>query len=172
MAVREPAAAPGPGPGPSPGRVRRAVWIALAVALLCALGLPALTLWNASHSALAARACVWPAAPRPDQPAHLVVTLPEGTDRGAVSGPGGAVSANWDMMTMTMGVRRATVPGTTARNGVFDLPVQLDMAGAWRINVALRAPGRPEWRATLDVHVPAAPTTAPAASAATACGAS
>lgn len=170
MTGREPADAPGPGPGP--GRVRRAVWIALAVALLCALGVPALTLWQASHSPLAARACVWPAAPGPGQPAHLVVTLPQGTDRGAVAGPGGAVVADWDMVTMTMGVRRATVPGTTARNGVFDLPVQLDMAGAWRINVALRAPGRPDWRATLEILVPGSSPSTPPTGAAAGCGAS
>lgn len=171
MTVREPADAPGP------GRVRRAVWIALAVALLCALGLPALTLWHASSAALAARACVWPAAPRLGQPAHLVVTLPQDADRGAVGGPGGALVADWDMVTMSMGARQTTVPGATARDGVFDLPVQLDMAGPWRFNVALRAPGRPEWRATLDVDVPSTPTAPPApappaASAAAGCGAS
>jgi hypothetical protein len=133
--------------------VRRSIWVLLAAALLIALLAPALTLWHAAQSALAARACVWPATPSVNQPTELRIVLPNGADREAVHGPWARAIADWDMVTMSMGRQEAATSGDSSANGAFVLPLRLTMAGSWWVQVALRTPGRPEWRAALQVRV-------------------
>ena len=156
-----------------PATVRRFVWVLLAAALLIALLAPALTLWHAAQSALAARACVWPAAPSANQPAELRIVLPNGADREAVHGPWAHVTADWDMVTMSMGRQEVATSGNSGVDGAFVLPLRLTMAGSWWVQVALRTPGRPEWRAALQVRVlPPSGGTRAGGPAAAACAAS
>ncbi len=155
-----------------PATVRRFVWVLLAAALLIALLAPALTLWHAAQSALAARACVWPAAPSVNQPAELRVMLPTGADREAVHGPWAHVIADWDMVTMSMGHHEVATSGDSGADGAFVLPLRLTMVGSWWVQVALHTPGRPEWRAALQVRVlPAGGGTSSSSQAASTCAA-
>jgi hypothetical protein len=135
------------------GRVRRVYWALLAGTLLAALAIPSLYVWRAASSSLAAHACIWPAAPRADEPAHLVVSLPDPIDRAAVQGPWAQVVAKWDMVTMGMGTHQSAVPGQSGRGGTFTIPLPLDMPGPWWVQVVLHTPGRPEWHTRLQVAV-------------------
>jgi hypothetical protein len=139
-----------------PATVRHFVWVllaaALVVALVVALLAPALTHWHAAQSSLAARACVWPAAPSVNRPIELRVVLPNGADREAVHGPWAHVIADWDMVTLSMGSQEVATAGDSGVDAAFVLPLRVTMAGSWWVQVALRTPGRPEWRAALHVH--------------------
>jgi hypothetical protein len=132
----------------------------LAVALALAVLAPAVQTWRAAASALDARACLWPAVPRADEPAHLLVVVPGATDRAAVRGPWAKIRAEWDMANMTMGVRHAAIQGTAESAGVYSIPLRLDMAGPWHVQLALQTPGRPAWQSSLRFSV-ASPTAAP-----------
>src|SRR5579859_1323957 len=90
-------------------RVRRAVWLFLAAALLLALAAPAMALWHAASSAIAARVCISPAAPRAGEIVRVIVVLPRAADRAAVTGPWAQAVAEWDMANMTMGPRQLVV---------------------------------------------------------------
>jgi hypothetical protein len=145
------------------GQVRRVFWALLAVSLLLAVALPIGNLWREASSSLVARACVWPATPRLDAPAQVLVVLPNATDRAAVQGPWARVVAEWNMVTMRMGARRTAVagpPATTHDPGVFALPLRLDMAGLWLARVSLTTPGRPMWQTAVSFSVAPAATTA------------
>ncbi len=135
------------------GGVRRSVWALLIAAVVLALLVPGMTLWRAAHAALDARACVWPAVPTVGQPAELHVTLPEATDRADVGGPWGKIVAAWDMPTMRMQEQREAMSGDSTHSGAYVLPLTLQMAGPWRIRVALHTPGRPDWSASLALEV-------------------
>jgi hypothetical protein len=132
-------------------RPRALILMVFALALLFALAAPLAQLWRASVTPLDAQACVWPRAPMVGQPAHIMVTLPAGSDRAAGSWTRAVVE--WDMVGMRMGVRRATTDPLSAQNGrqqsAIAIPLALDMAGAWMARVLVQAPSRPDWTATL-----------------------
>lgn len=138
------------------GPVRGAFWALLAVALLLALALPLASLYRAASSALDAHACVWPPIPHLGAPAQLLVVLPEAADRAAMRDPWARLEAEWDMVAMRMGARRATVSGPSLADhaaGSFAVPLHLDMAGAWTARISLSIPGRPAWETTLGFTV-------------------
>jgi hypothetical protein len=134
-----------------PRRPRTLIVTAFALALLLALLLPLVQLWRASMTPLDAQACLWPRVPLVGQPAQVVVTLPAESARAAGSWTRAIVE--WDMVSMRMGVRRATTAPSAAQNvgqqSAITIPLALDMAGAWAAHVLLQAPGRPDWTATL-----------------------
>jgi len=147
------------------GGVRRSIWLLLAASLLLSLAVPAWRLWHDASSRLVAQVSLVPAAPHVGQPVQLVVTLPDAGDRAAVHGPWAKLAASWDMVTMSMGARRAALAGpspssTSAR--VFAVPLALDMAGLWVAQVSLTTPGRPPWQTSLRFSV--LPATASVAS--------
>jgi hypothetical protein len=137
-----------------PRRPRTLIVTAFALALLFALLLPLAQLWRASMTPLEAQACVWPRVPLVGQPAQIVVTLPAATAHAAGSWTRAVVE--WDMISMRMGVRRATTAPSAAQNtgrqSAIAIPLALDMAGAWAAHVLLQAPGRPDWTATLTFN--------------------
>jgi hypothetical protein len=128
-------------------RVRRAVWLLLAGALLLAALCPAWSLWRASSSELTVRGCLWPARPAAGQQAQLYIVLDDMADRAAVDGPWSRVVATWDMADMHMGARKVEMTGSHGGSGHFALPLRLDMAGPWWVEASLQAPGRPLWHA-------------------------
>jgi hypothetical protein len=145
------------------GGVRRSVWTLLIAAVLLALAVPTVTIWHAAHASITARAYVWPAAPTVGHPAELCVVVSDATDRAAVHGPWGQIVAAWDMPTMQMQAQRQAQQGDSA-TGAYAIPLTLEMAGAWRVQVALQTPGRPEWQTSLAVLVrDASPTPPPTA---------
>jgi hypothetical protein len=132
-------------------RPRALILGVFALAFLVALIAPLAQLWRASMTPLDAQACLWPRVPLVGQPAQIVVTLPAESARAAGSWTRAMVE--WDMVSMRMGVRRATTnPSSTPKGrqqGAITIPLALDMAGAWAAHVLLQAPGRPDWTATL-----------------------
>jgi hypothetical protein len=158
-------------------RVRRAVWVVLAVALALALAAPAVALWHAASSALAARACISPNTPRAGEVARVVVLLPDADDWAAVRGPWAQAVAEWDMANMTMGPRQLVVTDPTSGARVISLPLRVDMAGPWWVDLWLRAPGRPIWHTRLAFAVrpsgapPALGAAATSVTSSAACGA-
>ena len=132
-------------------RPRALILSVFALALLVALIAPLAQLWRASMTPLDAQACLWPRVPLVGQPAQVVVTLPTGAERAAGSWTRAIVE--WDMVSMQMGIRRATTAPSSAQNAgqqsAIAIPLALDMAGAWAAHVLLQAPGRPDWTATL-----------------------
>ncbi len=149
MEIREPAQ--------SLLRVRRAVWLLLAGAILLAALCPAFSLWRAASSALAVRGCLWPAQPEAGQQARLYIVLDDMNDRAAVDGPWAHVAATWDMANMHMGARKVELTGSHDATGHFALPLNLDMAGSWWVQASLQAPGRPTWQAVYHFDVLARP---------------
>jgi hypothetical protein len=127
-------------------RPRALILSVFALALLIALLAPLAQLWRASVTPLDAQACVWPRAPLVGQPAQIMVTLPAGSDHAASAWTRAA--AEWDMVSMRMGVRRATAAPSSAQRAIA-IPLALDMAGAWTARVVIQAPGRPDWISTL-----------------------
>jgi hypothetical protein len=127
-------------------RPRALILSVFALALLIALIAPLAQLWRASVTPLDAQACVWPRAPLVGQPAQIVVTLPVGSDHVASSWT--RAVAEWDMISMRMGARRATAAPSSAQAAIA-IPLALDMAGTWNARVLLQTPGRPDWTATL-----------------------
>lgn len=157
------------------GRVRGVFWALLIVSLLVAMAGPTVTLLRAASTSLEVRACVSPPAPRAQSTAHVVVELMDTTDRTALQGPWAQIAADWDMVTMSMGRQHVALPGSSAGNGVFAVPLVLSMAGPWWVHVSVSTPGRPPWQAQLEFSVlPAAtPTGSPSggsSAAAAACG--
>ncbi len=134
-------------------RVRRGVWLLLAGALLLAALCPALSLWHAASSVLAARGCLWPAQPAAGEQARLYIVLDDMNDRAAVDGPWARIAATWDMVDMRMGERTVEMTGSHDGSGHFALPLRLDMAGSWWVEASLQAPGRPPWHATYHFDV-------------------
>jgi hypothetical protein len=146
------------------GGVRRSIWLLLAGSLLLSLAVPAWRLWHDASSRLVAQVSLMPAAPQVGQPAQLVVTLPDEGDRVAVHGPWATLAASWDMVTMSMGARRAALAGPSLASTsapAFKVPLALDMAGLWVARVSLTTPGRPSWQTSLRFSV--LPATASAA---------
>jgi hypothetical protein len=153
-------------------RPRALILSVFALALLFALIAPLAQLWRASVTPLDAQACVWPSAPLVGQPAQIVVTLPSASVRAADSWTRAVVE--WDMVSMRMGVRRASTDSSPAQNesqqSAITIPIALDMAGAWAAHVLLQAPGRPDWTATLAFNaLGAGHATAPAPSGLAGC---
>lgn len=138
-------------------RVRRAVWLLLAGAVLLAALFPVMSLWRASSSALAVRGCLWPAQPRVGEQTRLYIVLDDMSDRAAVDGPWSHVAVTWDMADMRMGERTVQMSGEHGGSGRFALPLRLDMAGTWLAHASLQAPGRPMWRATYHFDVATTP---------------
>lgn len=134
---------------PFMGHVRRRFWVLLVGALVLTLALPLVTLWRDAASPLRAQACLWPQSSQSRGAVQLFVTLPDATDRADVDGPWARVMVQWDMITMPMGTRHHEEPGSTAQAGSFAVPLVLDMAGPWWIDVRLQTPGRPEWHTRL-----------------------
>jgi hypothetical protein len=58
------------------------------------------------------------------------------------------------MVSMRMGMRRATTAPSSAQNAAqqsaIAIPLALDMAGVWVAHVLVQAPGRPDWTSTLS----------------------
>lgn len=79
-------------------RIRLGVWFLLIGSLLVALALPLLTLWHAASSPLDARVCL---APQTPETVRLVVSVPDATDRDAVTGPWAHLHVVWDMESNT-----------------------------------------------------------------------
>lgn len=147
-------------------RVRGVFWALLGGALLVAIAMPTATIWHAATSPLAARAYLWPDTPRVNTPAQLLVELADAHDRTALQGPWATITVRWDMLAMTMGTRSVVIPGSAPsrpRAHSFVVPLRLDMAGRWWMQVSLRTPGRPEWHAALQVTVLPAALGSPAA---------
>jgi hypothetical protein len=132
-------------------RPRALILGVFALALLVALIAPLAQLWSASMTPLDVQACLWPRVPLVGQPAQVVVTLPAGSAR--ASGSWSRAVVEWDMVSMRMGIRRATTAPSSAQNAgqqsAIAIPLALDMAGAWAAHVLLQAPGRPDWTSTL-----------------------
>jgi len=135
------------------GGVRCSVWALLIAAVLLALAVPTMTIWHAAHAAIDANAFVWPAAPTVGHPAELCVVVSDPSDRAAVHGPWGQIVAAWDMPTMAMQEQRQAKPGDSTSGGRYAIPLTLQMAGPWRVRVALQTAGRPEWQTSLAVNV-------------------
>jgi hypothetical protein len=134
-------------------RVRPIVWVVLAAALLLALAAPIATLWHASTLPLQAQVALWPSAPHAGEAARIVVTVADTTDRTATEGPWARIAAEWDMVQMTMGVRQTVVPGAAPSQGTFTVPLCVDMAGLWWVQVSVSTPGRPVWQTRLRFSV-------------------
>ena len=138
------------------GRVRRKVWVGLAASMMLALLLPLLILWHTTTVPLRAQACVWPALPRAGANAYLVVALADAADRTAVAGPWAQVRVQRDMTTMAMNEQPTVAQGSSQGNdnaASFAIPLRLEMAGLWRIEVTLQTPGRPAWDSVVQVSV-------------------
>ncbi len=148
---------------PSPGHlrsafsVRKTIWLIFAGALVLALALPVATVVHQRWLTLQAHAAVWPAQPQVGGTAHLIVSLADTTDQAAVGGPWAELVATWTMPTMEMGAHEVTLQGAQSGNGTFVVPLQLDMAGRWSVQVRLETPGRPTWYGT--VYIIALPST-------------
>jgi hypothetical protein len=133
-----------------PRRPRALILTVFALALLFALIAPLAQLLRASMTPLDAQACVWPRAPLVGQPMRIVITLSTESDRAASAWT--RVAAEWDMVSMRMGVRQAITAPSSAERAVT-IPLMLDMAGAWAAHVLIQAPGRPNWTANLTFSV-------------------
>ena len=138
---------------PPLGRVRRVFWIGFVATILLALGVPAVTLWRGTATALQVKAYIQPASPRVGEAAHVVLVVPDAADRTDVLNPAAQIAARWDMLNMTMGAREAALPGPLGHTDSLILPLHLDMAGLWWVQVAVHVPGRPAWQTRLDVTV-------------------
>ncbi|WIG60429.1 MAG: hypothetical protein OJF49_003177 [Ktedonobacterales bacterium] len=134
-------------------RVRRTVWGVLALAVLLALALPVATVWHAASRPLQVHAYLWPSTPHAGQTPQVIIVLTDDADRTATDGPWAEVAAIWDMATMTMGTRSATLPGNAHQAGAFALPLHVDMAGHWWVRVSVSTPGRPMWQTSLQFTV-------------------
>jgi hypothetical protein len=159
------------------GRVRRIYWLVLTATLLVALLLPAVALWHSASSTLQVRACLWPDVPRLGQPAQLLVTPLNATDRTALQGPWAHAVVNRDMLDMPMVTHPVDVHGHAKDTLAFSIPLTFEMAGKWWIHVSVQTPGRPPWQTQLQTTVLEAGALArdanatPAGSSATACSA-
>lgn len=132
------------------GRVRGAVWGVLALTILLAMAFPVGVYCRLATAALTAHVCVWPSTPRADAPARLLVILAPGRDSADAQTPQAQAQAQVAMLSMTMDAQQALAQGSSNDNGVFVAPLTLSMAGAWRAQVNLQTPGRPNWRGWLD----------------------
>jgi hypothetical protein len=141
------------GAAPRFAHVRPIVWVALATALLLALAAPIATLWHASTLPLQARVTLWPSAPHAGEAARIVVTVTDTADRTATAGPWARLSAEWDMVQMTMGMRQTVAPGAAPSQGTFTVPLCVDMAGLWWVHLTVSTPGRPVWQTRLRFSV-------------------
>src|SRR5690348_13080652 len=130
----------------SPGRVRRVFWIGLVATILLALTIPLVTLWRDTTTALRVRASIEPESPIVGEAAHVVIVVSDAADRADVQGPAAQIAARWDMLTMTMGAREIALPGPLGHSDELSLPLHLDMAGSWWVQVAVQVPGRPAWQ--------------------------
>jgi hypothetical protein len=138
------------------GRVRRMYWLVLTAALLVALLLPAVAFWHAASSTLQVRACLWPNVPRLGQPAQLLVTPLNASDRTALQGPWAHAVVNRDMLAMPMVTHPVDLHGHAKDALAFSIPLTFDMAGTWWIHVSVQTPGRPRWQTQLQATVLAA----------------
>ena len=138
---------------PRLGQVRRRIWLLLAIALLVTLALPLLTLWRAASSPLQARVCLWPPLPQAKEPIQVVVILPDATDQDAVAGSWAHLQVAWDMATMPMGIHPIIVGGDQSHAGAFSIPLHMDMAGPWWVDLTLQTPGRPNWHSHFQLMV-------------------
>ena len=133
--------------------VRKAVWLIFCGAIALTLALPIATAVHQRWLTLQAHAMVWPAQPQAGAPAHLIVSLSDATDQAAVGGPWANVMASWNMPEMEMGNYQTKIAGSQDGQGTFIIPLQLNMAGRWSVQVTLQTPGRPNWYSRLDIIV-------------------
>ncbi len=138
---------------PSLGRVRSVVWIGFVTAVLLALSVPAMTLWRTAATTLNVQAYVQPASPRVGEAVHLVIVVSDVSDRTDIFGPAAQIAAHWDMTNMAMGTREVALPGPISHTDAFKLPLHMDMAGQWWVQVEIQAPGRPAWQTRLNITV-------------------
>jgi hypothetical protein len=147
---------------PRPWRVRPEIWALLASSVLLTVLAPGVVVWRAGALPLAARACLWPAAPQNDTPAYLFVTFANPRDRSAVHGPWSQLVVHWDMTTMPMGTHTVVLHGPTSASAAsahaaateaFMVPLQPTMSGTWWARVTLQTPGRPMWSSELHFAV-------------------
>ena len=135
------------------GHVRLIVWMFLVGSLLVALSMPLLTLWHAAVSPITVQVCLWPPTPQARETVRLVVLVPNATDRDAVAGPWAHLHIEWDMVTMPMATHPLDLAGTAEQDGTFSVPLQMEMAGPWRVELTLQTPGRPAWHAQVEFIV-------------------
>ncbi len=138
---------------PRLGQVRRRIWLLLAAALFVAMALPLLALWRAASSPLQAEVCVWPPIPQAQEIIQVVVTLPRATDQEAVAGSWAHLQVEWDMTTMPMSTNPITLAGDQSHAGAFTIPLHMNMAGPWWVDLTLQAPGRPDWHSHFQMMV-------------------
>ncbi len=138
---------------PGFGQVRPRIWLLLIVTLMVALALPVFSLWRAAFSPIQAEVCLWPPTPQARETTQVVVSLPDANDRNAVEGSWAHLQVAWDMETMSMGVHPLTLSGDEGHAGIFSIPLQMDMAGPWWIDLTLQTPGRPDWHTHFQVTV-------------------
>lgn len=135
------------------GQVRPGIWVLLIGTLVVALALPLFSLWHAAFSPLQAEVCLWPPTPQAHASTQMVVTLPDAADRDAVAGSWAHLQVAWDMETMPMGLHPLLLSGNASHAGSFSIPLRLDMAGPWWVDLTLQTPGRPDWHAHFQFTV-------------------
>ena len=135
------------------GQVRPAIWLLLIGTLGVALALPVFSLWNAASSPLTAEVCLRPPPSQARETAQMVVSLPDAADRDAVAGSWAHLRVAWGMETMPMGIRPLTLSGDASHAGMFSIPLRVDMAGPWWVDLTLQTPGRPVWHAHFQLTV-------------------
>jgi hypothetical protein len=145
--MREPATLP------LPGGVRRVFWVIFVATILLAFAIPVTTFWRDTTTALRVQASIEPASPVVGEAAHVVISVSDPADRADIQGPAAQIAARWDMLTMTMGTREIALPGPLGHDNALSLPLHLDMAGSWWVQVAVHVPGRPAWQTRLDITV-------------------
>jgi hypothetical protein len=121
--------------------------------ILLALAIPVGIFWRDTTTSLRVQAYVQPASPIVGEATHVVIVASNGADRADILGPSAQIAARWDMLTMTMGVREVVLPDLLSHKDALSLPLRLDMAGPWWIQVAVQVPGRPLWQTRLEITV-------------------
>jgi len=139
---------------PGTMRVRGALWALLVGVVLLSLALPVQHVWQAASAALQLRTCVWPASPQVGQTVRLFVVPRTDDDRRAVSGP-------WTTFVVTRGMRDMAMEnihplvrdGHVSNRSALAVPLRLEMAGTWWLQLTVQARGRPTWQSLLPLTV-------------------
>jgi len=134
-------------------RVRGVFWALLVGAVLLALALPAQHVWRAASSTLELRTCIWPASPQVGQTVRLFVIPRTDDDRLAIAGPWTTFVVTRGMREMAMDTRPLVLDGRVTDQSALALPLRLDMAGTWWIQLAVHTRGRPTWQTFVPLTV-------------------